>query len=79
MTFEGPTSAAANIPPPSHKRFWRRYIYLWIEYAVSVELTQIDMDRAARVCQACLDAIPDNSSAVFFSKGVGPLCETGNS
>jgi len=26
--------AIANVPPASEKRYWRRYIYLWINYAL---------------------------------------------
>ena len=28
----------ANIPPATEKKFWRRYIYLWINYALFEEL-----------------------------------------
>lgn len=28
----------ANIPPAAEKRFWRRYIYLWINFALFEEL-----------------------------------------
>jgi crooked neck len=30
--------AIANVPPAAHKRHWRRYIYLWINYALYEEL-----------------------------------------
>ena len=30
--------AIANVPPTAEKRFWRRYIYLWIYYAIFEEL-----------------------------------------
>lgn len=33
-TFE---AAIKNIPPGKEKRFWRRYIYLWYNYAVYEE------------------------------------------
>jgi len=29
--------AVANVPPASEKRFWKRYIYLWINYALFEE------------------------------------------
>ena len=29
----------ANVPPALEKRLWRRYIYLWINYALYEELT----------------------------------------
>ena len=30
--------AIANVPPLAEKRSWRRYIYLWINYAIFEEL-----------------------------------------
>lgn len=50
--------AIANIPPSQEKRFWRRYIYLWIYYALYEELVTKDIDRTRQVYQACLDIIP---------------------
>jgi crooked neck len=60
--------AVANTPPVSDKRFWRRYIYLWIEYAIWEELSRNDQDRAARVYKACLAAIPENHRRFSFGK-----------
>ena len=31
--------AVSNVPPATEKKFWRRYIYLWINYAIFEELT----------------------------------------
>ena len=42
----------------SDKRYWRRYIYLWINYAVYEELETGDMERARQVYRTCLDLIP---------------------
>lgn len=50
--------AVANIPLKREKRFWRRYIYLWIYYAVFEELTAEDLERAHEVYQFCLRLIP---------------------
>ncbi|XP_046859384.1 crooked neck-like protein 1 [Xenia sp. Carnegie-2017] len=50
--------AIANIPPTQEKRLWRRYIYLWINYALYEELIAKDMDRTRQVYRACLDVIP---------------------
>lgn len=50
--------AIANIPPSPDKRFWRRYIYLWINYALFEELTAEDADKTREVYKACLDVIP---------------------
>ena len=50
--------AIANVPPSKEKRFWRRYIYLWINYAVYEEIEAGDMERARQVYRTCLDLIP---------------------
>jgi len=50
--------AIANKPPLAEKRFWRRYIYLWIYYAVFEELVAKDIPRAREVYKACLQIIP---------------------
>ncbi|XP_002125953.2 crooked neck-like protein 1 [Ciona intestinalis] len=50
--------AIANIPPVCEKRRWKRYIYLWINYALYEELEAKDMDRARQVYSSCLDVIP---------------------
>uniref|UniRef100_A0A8C8IVR7 Pre-mRNA-splicing factor Syf1/CRNKL1-like C-terminal HAT-repeats domain-containing protein n=1 Tax=Oncorhynchus tshawytscha TaxID=74940 RepID=A0A8C8IVR7_ONCTS len=50
--------AIANIPPIQEKRHWRRYIYLWINYALYEELEVKDPERTRQVYLACLDLIP---------------------
>ncbi|CAH1261589.1 CRNKL1 [Branchiostoma lanceolatum] len=50
--------AIANVPPTPEKRFWRRYIYLWINYALYEELEAKDMERTRMVYKACLEVIP---------------------
>ena len=50
--------AISNVPPSQEKRFWRRYIYLWIYYALYEELVAKDVDRTRQVYRACLDIIP---------------------
>ncbi|KAG8011516.1 Crooked neck-like protein 1 [Nibea albiflora] len=50
--------AIANMPPIQEKRHWKRYIYLWINYALYEELEVKDPDRTRQVYQACLDLIP---------------------
>ena len=40
------------------KRFWRRYIYLWINYALFEELQAKDVGRARDVYRAALDIVP---------------------
>ncbi|UIZ22335.1 hypothetical protein KXD40_005355 [Peronospora effusa] len=57
--------AIANVPPISEKKYWRRYIYLWIKYALFEELLAGDNDdsgssseRCKQVYQTCLKLIP---------------------
>ncbi|CAL8312275.1 unnamed protein product [Lota lota] len=50
--------AISNMPPIQEKRHWRRYIYLWINYALYEELEVKDPERTRQVYQACLDLIP---------------------
>lgn len=40
------------------KRYWRRYIYLWINYALYEELTVSDMERTSEVYNFALRLIP---------------------
>ncbi|TPX60573.1 hypothetical protein PhCBS80983_g01723 [Powellomyces hirtus] len=50
--------AIAQVPLIAEKRFWRRYIYLWIFYAVWEELEGKDVERTKQVYQQCLKVIP---------------------
>ncbi|KAK9770718.1 hypothetical protein SCAR479_12607 [Seiridium cardinale] len=50
--------AVAQIPPSQEKRHWRRYIYLWVFYALWEETEAKDMDRARQIYKLCLDLIP---------------------
>lgn len=39
--------AIAQVPPAQEKRLWRRYIYLWIKYALFEELeTKVSVEVA---------------------------------
>lgn len=58
--------AVAQVPPSEEKDHWRRYIYLWIYYAVYEELTNKDLERAWQVYEACLSLIPHKKFS--FSK-----------
>jgi crooked neck len=59
--------AIANIPPSmEEKQLWKRYIYLWIYYALYEELQRHDLDRASKIYDACIDLIPH--SKFSFSK-----------
>ncbi|KAL4860107.1 Crooked neck-like protein 1 [Chlorella vulgaris] len=50
--------AIANVPPAAEKRYWQRYIYLWIKYALFEELEAEDVERAREVYRACLKLLP---------------------
>ncbi|KAF6134470.1 hypothetical protein GIB67_034884 [Kingdonia uniflora] len=50
--------AIANVPPAEEKRYWQRYIYLWINYALYEELDAEDIERTRDVYRECLELIP---------------------
>eukprot|EP01117_Protostelium_nocturnum_P008078 TRINITY_DN2879_c0_g2_i1.p1 TRINITY_DN2879_c0_g2~~TRINITY_DN2879_c0_g2_i1.p1 ORF type:complete len:654 (-),score=161.21 TRINITY_DN2879_c0_g2_i1:54-2015(-) len=50
--------AIAMQPPATEKRYWKRYIYLWINYAIFEELEAKDVSRTRSVYKAALDIIP---------------------
>lgn len=50
--------AIANIPPGKEKNYWRRYIYLWINYALYEEIEAQHEDRTRQVYKTCLEVIP---------------------
>lgn len=50
--------AVAKPPLISEKRCWRRYVYIWIDYAVFEELTCEDVVRAKAVYLEALKRIP---------------------
>ncbi|CAK9235774.1 unnamed protein product [Sphagnum jensenii] len=50
--------AIANVPPADEKRYWQRYIYLWINYALYEELEAEDLERTREVYRECLKLIP---------------------
>ncbi|NXM65435.1 CRNL1 protein, partial [Serilophus lunatus] len=49
--------AIANVPPIQEKRHWKRYIYLWINYALYEEL-EAKAKRTRQVYQACIELLP---------------------
>ncbi|KAH0566482.1 NineTeen Complex (NTC) component [Trichoglossum hirsutum] len=50
--------AIAQIPPTQEKRHWRRYIYMWIFYALWEETEAKDVERTGQIYQECLKLIP---------------------
>ncbi|KAL3695296.1 hypothetical protein R1sor_009372 [Riccia sorocarpa] len=55
--------AISNMPPVEEKRYWQRYIYLWINYALYEELEAKDMERTREVYRDCLKLIPHKKSS----------------
>ena len=53
--------AISQIPPTQEKRHWRRYIYLWINYALYEELESKDYEQTRQVYQQALKLIPHKS------------------
>jgi crooked neck len=58
--------AIGNKPPANEKRYWRRYVYLWINYFLFEELDAEDYDRAREVMRELLKLVPHNEFS--FSK-----------
>ncbi|WFD37100.1 NineTeen Complex (NTC) component [Malassezia japonica] len=50
--------AIAEVPPANEKRLWRRYIYLWLRYALFEEADVGDIERAKKVYAAAVAAVP---------------------
>ncbi|KAK0733382.1 hypothetical protein B0T26DRAFT_16155 [Lasiosphaeria miniovina] len=50
--------AIAQVPPTQEKRHWRRYIFLFLFYAIWEEKEAGDIERARQVYETCLGLIP---------------------
>lgn len=50
--------AVAQIPPLLEKRHWRRYIYLWINYALFEELIAKNVERTRAVYDKMIEIVP---------------------
>merc|ERR1712113_1220788 len=50
--------AIASTPPVMQKRYWRRYIYLWVYYALFEETQTGDVEKARAVYNAMLKVVP---------------------
>lgn len=50
--------AVANTPLSDLKEHWKRYIYLWVYFAVYEELSAHDQEAASKVYERCLASIP---------------------
>ncbi|KAF9054927.1 hypothetical protein BDP27DRAFT_1345134 [Rhodocollybia butyracea] len=63
--------AVAQVPPGGEKRHWRRYIYLWLDYALfrgdrNQGMCDLDYDRARQIYQTAITLVPHK--AFTFSK-----------
>lgn len=58
--------AIAQIPPIKEKKYWRRYIYIWIFYQIFEEISAKDIERAEQTYSKLLDIIPHQTFT--FSK-----------
>jgi len=50
--------AIAQVPPSQEKRHWRRYIYIWLYYALFEETVAQDMERAHAIYRTALQLVP---------------------
>ncbi|KAK4162094.1 hypothetical protein QBC43DRAFT_322327 [Cladorrhinum sp. PSN259] len=50
--------AIAQVPPTQEKRHWRRYIFLFLFYAIWEEKEAKDVERARQIYDTCLGLIP---------------------
>lgn len=50
--------AIAQVPPVTEKYYWRRYIYLWIYYALFEELKMNDAEKTRDIYLMCMKLIP---------------------
>ncbi|OCH90829.1 protein prenylyltransferase [Obba rivulosa] len=50
--------AVAQVPPGGEKRHWRRYIFLWLYYALFEEIETKDYDRARQIYQTAIRLVP---------------------
>ncbi|KAI0038384.1 TPR-like protein [Auriscalpium vulgare] len=50
--------AVAQVPPGAEKRHWRRYIFLWLNYALFEEIDTKDYGRARQIYQTAIQMVP---------------------
>ena len=50
--------AVAQIPPGSEKRHWRRYIFLWVDYALFEEIETKNFERTQQIYDTALQLVP---------------------
>ncbi|PWN53854.1 hypothetical protein IE53DRAFT_383595 [Violaceomyces palustris] len=50
--------AISHVPPSNEKRHWRRYIFLWLRYALFEEIDTEDYERSREVYKAAVALVP---------------------
>lgn len=50
--------AITNIPTVDQKKYWRRYIYIWISYALYEETSTLDIERANSIYIKIIEIVP---------------------
>jgi len=50
--------AVAQVPPGGEKKHWRRYIFLWLDYALFEEIETKDYDRSRQIYQTAITLVP---------------------
>ncbi|KAH9422110.1 Crooked neck-like protein 1 [Dermatophagoides pteronyssinus] len=65
MTREVYEKAVANVPLKKEKRLWRRYIYLWIYYAIYEELENKDYEKTREIYKFLLEKLIPHKSFTF--------------
>ena len=54
--------AIVNVPPVNDKKFWKRYIYLWLNYALFEESQASNSERASQIYEKALfELIPHDT------------------
>jgi len=56
----------SHLPPIEEKRFWKRYMFIWVNFALYEELVAKDLDRTRAVYMKALEIVPHASFT--FSK-----------
>lgn len=56
--------AISNVPPGQDKKFWKRYIYLWINYALFEETKSNDTERAGMIYEEAIKLIPHEAFSI---------------
>lgn len=50
--------ALSNLPPATEKRYWRRYMFFWYNYAAFEEIVAQDLGRTQAIYEKALETVP---------------------